>query len=90
MYPWSECHGRGSGQMLEGLHKANVEASYGKMTTLCGVGVSSVFPAYDWMRRPGELCRSCKREEARLNGEPGTADVIEPETKDSEDTGDAR
>ena len=64
--PWAECFGRGSGQRLDGLHKAITDMPYGKMRTFCGVVVSAVYPTWNWMWRRGELCRPCRKEEERL------------------------
>jgi hypothetical protein len=56
---WYEVHGRGSGKKMDGVHRADVERPYGKMTTFCGVGISAAFPVSH--PRPGAACRSCRK-----------------------------
>ncbi len=59
MPDWCEVTGRGSGRWLEGIHRVDVERPYGKMTTFCGVVISSAFRAES--AHPSRRCRACRR-----------------------------
>lgn len=60
---WYEVVGRGSGAKLTAVHRVDVERSFGKMSTFCGVVVSV---AVRVRPRPGSHCRSCRKR----NGAP--------------------
>ena len=57
---WYEVTGRGSGKPLAGLHHADVDQPYGKMITLCGVGISSAFLS-SWLKKGQRYCTMCSR-----------------------------
>jgi hypothetical protein len=59
---WYEVRGRGSGMKLEGYHTMDPGEGYGKMTTGCGVTISTAF-VKTWPRR-ALLCKHCLRKEA--------------------------
>lgn len=57
---WYEVKGRGSGLPLAGLHHADVGQPYGKMLTLCGVGISVAILS-SRLRKGQHYCTVCSR-----------------------------
>ncbi len=59
MPDWCVVTGLGSGKYLDGVHRVDVNRPFGKMTTFCGIVISSAFR--ESRPHPDSQCRVCSR-----------------------------